>query len=43
MIKLDNTEKRCFVACNKETIKNNKCSCILKKYDFKIKILKIKK
>lgn len=29
MIKADNTQKRCFVACNESTIKQGRCSCYL--------------
>lgn len=28
MIKADNTEKRCFIACSEEKKKSGQCSCI---------------
>ncbi len=28
MIKADNTQKRCFVACDEQTRKNGRCSCL---------------
>ena len=28
MIKTDNTQKRCFVACDEQTRKNGRCSCL---------------
>lgn len=28
MIKADNTEKRCFIACSEENKKSGQCSCI---------------
>ena len=28
MIKVDNTQKRCFVACDEQTRKNGRCSCL---------------
>ena len=29
MIKADNTEKRCFVACDEQTKKDGRCSCLI--------------
>ena len=31
MIKADNTQKRCFVACDEQTRKNGRCSCLANK------------
>lgn len=28
MIKADNTQKRCFVACDEQTRKDGRCSCL---------------
>ena len=28
MIKADNTQKRCFIACDEQTRKNGRCSCL---------------